>query len=260
MLRATRRFRTWILCLFLGAITPAGGMAQDLTVFAASSLGTAMEDVAEAWAAETGGDLTVSLAGSSALARQVQAGAPVDVVFLANADWMDALEVSSHIDSSARVDLLSNRLVVIGGWHERDAIDLTDPAALSARLGRQRLALALVEAVPAGIYARAALENLGLWDSVEDRVIQVDNVRVALAFVASRAAAFGIVYATDAEVEPRVAIVAEVPTTAHPPIIYPVAPVVGGDADGAERFVSFLQSPVARAIFAGHGFGMAEGR
>ncbi len=247
--------RRLALSLLLVVCVALPGRAADLTVFAAASLRDALTEIAEAWQIETGGTLTLSFAGSSALARQVQAGAPADLVILANAAWMDALQADGAIRAEARVDLLTNRLVVIGGWHQDGALDLTDPQALRGRLGRGRLALALVEAVPAGIYAKAALETLGLWESIEDRVVQADNVRGALAMVAARAASLGIVYATDARAERRIAVLAEIPAEAHPPILYPAAPTTSADST-AQALMGFLQSPIARAIFTGHGFGL----
>ncbi|MEM7723131.1 MAG: molybdate ABC transporter substrate-binding protein [Pseudomonadota bacterium] len=245
------------LALSLGCVTSLS--AADLTVFAAASLRSALEDMAEAWAQDTGGELTLVLAGSSAIARQVQAGAPADVVILANTDWMDALDASGDIDEGSRVDLLGNRLVVIGGWHETDPLDLSDPSALSDRLGRGRLALAMVDAVPAGIYAKTALEALGLWDSVADRVVQADNVRAALTLVGVRAANLGVVYATDAGADRRVAVIADIPPDAHPPIVYPAALTVD-PAPGADALMDMLNGPLAQAIFQGHGFALIAPR
>ncbi len=234
--------------------------AGDVTVFAAASLSDAIRDVAEMWESQTGGDVTLSFAGSSAIARQVQAGAPADVVVLASVEWMDALDQSGDLAPGARLDLLTNRLVVVGGWHEEGDLDLTSASEFVERLGRGRLAMALVDAVPAGIYARAALENLGLWEAVADRVVQSDNVRGALALVAVRAATLGVVYATDAQVERRIEVIAEIPVAAHPPIVYPAAVTRGGDHADAHAFLVFLNSPFARAIFTGHGFGLVGDR
>jgi molybdate transport system substrate-binding protein len=243
----------------LGVALAGPAAAADLTVFAAASLRGALEDVADAWEQTTGGALTLVFAGSSAVARQVQAGAPADLVILANSDWMDMLQASGDIRPDARVDLLSNRLVLIGGWHDTEPLDLTDRDAVLDRLGDDRIALALIDAVPAGIYARAALDSLGLWDAVSPQVVQTDNVRTALALVATRAANFGIVYATDALVEPGVALIAEFSPDLHPPIRYPAAVVSHGDTLRAAQLLAFLQSPIAQAIFAGHGFGLTGG-
>jgi len=255
-----RSLRRALSGLLLAGLLAAPLRAADLTVYAAASLGGVLEEIGQAWQATTGGELTLVLAGSSAIARQIEAGAPADLVILANPDWMDVLEAAGEIDSDSRADLLSNRLVLIGGWQERDALDLSDPDALLERLGRGRFALALTEAVPAGIYARAALETLGLWDTIAPRLVEADNVRAAMALVSLRAAQLGIVYATDAEAEPRVAVLAEIPADSHPPIVYPAALRMGGDAEAGAALIDFLNSPVSRAVFASHGFGLLAGR
>lgn len=247
-------------CALVLGLTLAGpARAADLTVFAAASLGGALEDVAEAWHEATGGRLTLVVAGSSALARQVQAGAPADLVILANTDWMAVLDASGDILPDTRSDLLSNTLVLIAGRQDNAPLDLTDRNAVLARLDRERIALALVDAVPAGIYARAALEALGLWDAVAPQVVQTDNVRAALALVATGAAGFGLVYATDARADPRVAVIADIARDLHPPIRYPAAIVRHGDTEGAARLLAFLQGPDMQGIFADHGFGLIDG-
>lgn len=258
-MEGSRHFRRAAGAVLLALVAIGPLRADDLTVFAAASLREAVTDIAEAWEAETGDEVTLSFAGSSALARQVQAGAPADLAILANASWMDALQAGGDLAPGARIDLLTNRLVMIGARHEAEPLDLTQARVLRDRLGNGRLALALVGAVPAGIYAKAALENLGQWDSVADRVVQADSVRGALALVAARAAALGVVYATDAQAERRVSVVAEIPPDAHPPIVYPAAVTARGDRAAARAFLVFLTGPVARGIFAGHGFGLAGG-
>ncbi len=244
--------RTCLAWLILAAPAPAA----DLTVFAAASLRGAMDDIAAAWASETGGTLTLSFAGSSAIARQVQAGAPADLVILANTAWMDVLEDGGEIDPATRTDLLTNRLVLIGARPE-PPVDLGDGAAVLDRIGEARLALALVDAVPAGIYARAGLETLGLWDALQGQVVQSDNVRGALALVATGAAPYGVVYATDAVAEPRVTVLAEFPADTHPAILYPAAALRGADP-AALDLLGFLGRPVAGAILSGHGFGLVQ--
>ena len=253
-----RRYRLWLgfcVALIAGAGAPAQASAQDLTVHAAASLRGALDDVATLWAQDTGGALTLVYAGSSALARQIAAGAPGDVVFLANTDWMDALAAGGHLVASSRVDLLTNALVVIAP--DPALLAVTDGAAWAARLGRGRLALALTEAVPAGIYARQSLTSLGLWPGLAPHVAETDNVRAALALVASGAAPMGVVYATDARAEPRVHIIADLPADSHDPILYPVAAVAGGDSASAARLLALLQSDRAAAIFRAHGFGLS---
>ncbi|MEQ8366049.1 MAG: molybdate ABC transporter substrate-binding protein [Roseicyclus sp.] len=233
--------------------------ADDLTVYAAASLRGAMDDVAAQWQAETSSDVTLVYAGSSALARQIEAGAPADLFFSANAAWMDMLEEGGHIDPGSRIDLLGNMLVVIGGRTDTAPLDLSDPSALSARLGTGRMALALTEAVPAGIYARQALTFLGLWDSVEDRVVESDNARTTLALVAMGAARLGVVYDTDARADPRVTVLAVLPPDSHDPIVYPLAATTGGDHAAATRFIAFLQSATQRDAFSRHGFTLVQG-
>lgn len=228
-------------------------VAEDVTVFAAASLGTALDEIADIWTAETGDAVTLSYAGSSALARQIEQGAPADLTILSSDDWMDVLEAAGAVVSGTRVSLLSNSLVLVG------AADAA-PFALSdlpERLGEGRLAMALTEAVPAGIYGRAALSTLDLWDAVAPRVVEADNVRAALALVALGAVEFGVVYASDAVAEPAVAVLARFPADSHPPIRYPAALVTGGDAGAG--FLAFLQGPEAAAIFTAQGFGVGPG-
>lgn len=234
------------------ALAPATASAADLTVFAAASLGTALTEIEAMWESETGRDLAVVLAGSSALARQIRQGAPADVFISASPDWMDAIEAEDLVRPGTRRDLLTNSLVVIA--HGPDAPPI-DPAALPGALGDGRLAMALVDAVPAGIYGKAALGHLGLWDALAPRVAQADNVRAALALVAAGEAPFGIVYATDARAEPRVSVVATFAEESHPPIVYPAAVIEGSTAPQAEAFLDWLEGPAARVAFDAQGFG-----
>ena len=253
-----RYVKLFVIAVFAACLCARGGRAADLTVFAAASLQNAMVAIADVWNAETGGTLTLSFAGSSALARQVRAGAPADLVILANTPWMDTLESAGDIVPATRNDLLTNRLVVIAPHGAEASLDPYNGAAFEARLGQGRLALALVDAVPAGIYAKSALEQLGLWPRVMDRVVQTDNVRVALALVAARAATMGIVYATDARANNRVTIIANIPPDTHAPILYPIAATRIGNAQAARAFLNFLHGPQAQAIFTDHGFGLAH--
>lgn len=223
-------------------------MAEPVTVFAAASLKTALDDVAAGY----DGKVVLSYAGSSMLARQVQQGAPADVVFLANTDWMDVLAVDGLIATGTRVDLLGNRLV-LAGPAGAVRVEIGPQLDLAAMLGDGRLAMALVDAVPAGIYGKAALESLGQWAAVEDRVAQVDNVRAALALVSLGQVPLGVVYATDALADPRVDALGVFPVSSHPPIRYPVAAVAGHE-DAAAGFLAFLTGAEARTIFASHGF------
>ena len=237
-------------CLLPFVLAPPA--LADVTVFAAASLGGPLDEIAEAFEQEAGQSVTLSFAGSSAIARQVIAGAPADIVILANGLWMDEVEASGRLRPDTRRDLLSNRLVVIGSWHLERQIDLN---TLPEELETQRLSLALTEAVPAGIYARESLEALGLWGQIAPQVVEADNVRAAQALVAMGAARFGIVYATDVANERRVRVVAEIPEDLHAPIRYPIALTEDAVAE-AEAFLDYLDGPLARATLAGAGFGL----
>ncbi|MEV8466827.1 molybdate ABC transporter substrate-binding protein [Fluviibacterium sp. DFM31] len=223
--------------------------ADEVTVFAAASLKTALDEVAAGWEAATGHHVRAAYAGSSGLARQIAQGAPADLFISANTAWMDWLEVEGAIDPGSRRALLGNRLVLVG---PAGAPPL-DLAALPTKLGSGRLAMALVDAVPAGIYGRAALEHLGLWPDLRAQVVETDNVRAALALVAIGAAQMGIVYGTDARAEPRVAVRAAFDPQSHPPILYPAALMPGASAVAA-AFLTYLSEPEAGAVFTRHGF------
>ncbi|MFV0512558.1 MAG: molybdate ABC transporter substrate-binding protein [Jhaorihella sp.] len=239
--------------LALSAPLPA---AAEVTVFAAASLKNALDAVATRFEGGGGTTVQVSYAGSSALARQIQQGAPAQIFISANTNWMDVLEGEGLLAAESRSDLLTNRLVLIAGPASDKTPELAPGGDLADALGEDgRLAMALVDAVPAGIYGKAALQSLGLWDSVADRVAQADNVRAALRLVAAGEAPLGIVYATDAKAEPDVRVVGVFPEDSHPPIVYPVAIVAGGDTPDARAFLAFLTGGDAGAVFADHGFG-----
>ena len=228
--------------------------AASVTVFAAASLYSALDAIEVEFEAATGIDLVVSFAGSSALARQIQQGAPADIFISASTDWMDQLQQEDLLIPETRRDLVMNALVLIG--HDRDApsVVLDSRLDLVALVGQSRLAMALVDAVPAGIYGKAALGSLGLWDAIEPRVAQADNVRAALRLVASGEASHGIVYATDVQSEPRVRQLAVFPHDSHPPIVYPIAAIKLRDRASQDQFLRFLSSPQARDAFARQGF------
>lgn len=234
-----------LLALFL--TTPA--VAEDVTVFAAASLAGPLDTVAQAFTAQTGHDVTLSYAGSSAIARQVEAGAPADVVFLANRDWMDHLEAAGAIDAATRRDVLGNRLVIV-----MNAELYAEGAQDTAHdLADGRIAMALVEAVPAGIYGRMAFEAMGQWDALRPQVIEADNVRAALRLVVLGAAETGVVYATDAIGEPGVAVIETLSEDLHPPIVYPVAATPDA-TQAAQAFLDWVMGPDARQQFGDAGF------
>jgi len=244
-----------ILRLFMAIVllTPPA-LGETVNVFAAASLKTALDEVAQSFAQTTGHRVAASYAGSSGLARQILHGAPADLFLSANPAWMDELETRGRLAPDTRTDLLGNRLVLIAHDPEAGPLDLDAPGALAMRLGRGHLAMGLVEAVPAGIYGKAALETLGHWNAVSGQIAQSDNVRAALALVATGAAPLGVVYASDAIAEPRVRVVATFPEESHPPIIYPVAVIAGRDGAATRDLLDHLRTPEARAIFEAQGF------
>ncbi len=247
-----RQLLAALLALCVTAAPPAS--AQDVMIFAAASLKTALDGVAAAWSAETGGEAVVSYAASSALARQIEAGAPADVFISADLDWMDYLASWGLIDPDTRRTLLSNRIVLIAAGTDAPPVEIAPGFGLAALLGEGRLAMADVDAVPAGRYGKAALETLGVWGNVESRIAETENVRAALAFVALGEAPYGIVYATDANAEDNVTIVGTFPEDSHPPIRYPVALTADTANPAAADFLEFLGAAPARALLEAQGF------
>jgi len=239
---------------FCVALAPAGVQAADVLVFAASSLKTALDDISAEFAEATGYSATVSFAGSSALARQIQLGAPADVFLSANVAWMDALDADGLVEPGTRRDLLGNTLALIAADPQAETVTLDPGLDLAALLGEGRLAMALVEAVPAGIYGRTALESLGVWTTISARVAQTDNVRAALALVSSGEAPLGVVYTTDALADTSVAIVSTFPPDSHPPITYPVAAMTGRATSAVRAYLDFLGGAAAREVFTRQGF------
>jgi molybdate transport system substrate-binding protein len=223
-------------------------------VFAAASLTNALEEVGRAFTATTGVPVRFSFASSSQLAKQVESGAPADVFVSADQEWMDYLASRRLIEPGTRRDIVGNRLVLVAPADSPVKLKIGPGFPLAAALGaRGRIATGDPSSVPAGKYARAALMRLGVWQSVESRIIPADNVRTALNFVARAEAPLGIVYATDARAEKRVRVVDVFPDSTHEPIRYPAAAttVAGAEAAG---FLEFLTSGPARAIFDRAGF------
>lgn len=243
-----------LVCLVAALALPATARAEQITVFAAASMMDALAEIETDFEAATGHDVVISFAGSSALARQIQQGAPADIFISANPDWMDVLERDGLIEPGSRFDLVGNTLVLIGHDLGAPPVTVGPDLDMTALLGDGRLAMALVDAVPAGIYGKAALTNLGLWQSVAPRVAETDNVRAALALVATGEAPFGIVYASDAAAEDRVTVVGTFPAGSHPPIVYPAADLAGRDVPAEAAFLAYLRGPEARAALARQGF------
>jgi molybdate transport system substrate-binding protein len=262
---ATRRalLATVLSLALLGAVPAnswvqaAPGEAQpNLVILGASSLTDALNEIGPAFTAKTHHGVTLSYAASSALARQIEAGAPADVFVSADTEWMDYLQTRNLIDPDTRRNVLGNRLVLISPADSTFTIKIAPHFALAKLLGDGRLATGNPDSVPVGKYARSALTRLGVWTEVQDKIAAADNVRAALALVARGEAPLGIVYRTDALIEKKVRIVAEFPANSHDPIIYPAATTARAQA-GAADFIKFLSSPTARAIFAKYGFDAA---
>ncbi len=238
-----------VLLLVLAAPVQAAG---PVTVFAAASTTDAVQAVLDAFRkAHPETDARASFAASSTLAKQIARGAPADLYLSANVAWMDYLEDRGAIDPASRVDLLGNRLVLVASPMSPVSGDL---AKLPEALGARRLAIGDPGHVPAGIYAKQALQSLGLWAKLRDKTAFAANVRAALALVGRGEAAAGIVYATDARISDQVSTLATLPADSHPPIRYPLARVDGADSPGAQALYDFFRSTEARAIFQDHGF------
>jgi molybdate transport system substrate-binding protein len=237
---------------------PGAASADRVTVFAAASLKTALDEIAARWGEATGNEVVASYAGSPQLAQQIAEGAPADLFLSASVQWMDELASQSLIVPDSRRDLLGNTLVLVAHGPDAPPVEIGPDLDLLALLNGGRLAMALVDSVPAGQYGKEALTSLGLWGAVEPWVAQSENVRAALALVASGEAPYGIVYGSDAvaddEAEDQVTVVGTFPSDSHAPITYPAALVAGRDTPAAREFLDHLSSPEASEVFARLGF------
>ncbi|MDP3256587.1 MAG: molybdate ABC transporter substrate-binding protein [Bosea sp. (in: a-proteobacteria)] len=239
----------------VAAPQPVLAQPKDLVIFAAASLKNALDEAAAGWARETGKPAPkISYAASSALAKQLEAGAPADLFLSADLNWMDYAAGKGLIRPDTRVTLLANRIALIAPSDSRLSLTLTAGVDLAAALGPGRLAMANVDSVPAGKYGKAALERLGAWDKVKDRVAQADNVRAALLLVSRGEAPLGIVYTTDAAADPKVKVLATFPQDSHPPILYPVAVTRDSTHPDAAGFLAHLRSSGPKAAFEKQGF------
>lgn len=246
--------RLGLLLTLLALAPPAIAQERGPVVLAAASLQESLSEAANAWAAKGHAKPVLSFAASSALARQVIAGAPADLFLSADEPWMDSVAKAGMLRAGTRATLLGNRLVLIAPAASRTKLTIARGFPLARALGRGRLALADPDAVPAGKYAKAALPRLGVWTGVADRLAPAENVRAALALVERGAAPLGIVYATDARASKAVRVVDTFPASSHPPIRYPVAQLKASQHGDAAAFRAFLFSKQGRAIFARHGF------
>jgi molybdate transport system substrate-binding protein len=241
-----------ILC---GSVhSPALAQDKSLTVFAAASMKNALDDIDAAYTARTGVKIAASYAASSALAKQIELGAPADIFASADTDWMDYAINKKNINQPTRVNLLGNSIVLIAPKDSKIENVAIGPGFDLAKLaGDGKIATGDVKAVPVGKYAKAALEKLGAWQSAEPKFAMAESVRAALTLVARGEASLGIVYSTDAKVEPGVKIVGIFPPDSHPAIIYPVAATATAKTEAAD-YLAFLRTSVAKAIFEKYGF------
>jgi molybdate transport system substrate-binding protein len=238
-----------------GAVSqPPQAQEKTLTVFAAASMKNALDDINTAFSKKTSIKTVASYAATSALMRQIEQGAPADIFASADLQWMDYGIKNKLINPSTRLNLLGNRLVLIAPKDSKiTTVKLEKGFDLAKLVGDGRIATGEVKSVPVGRYAVAALQKLGMWSTVEKRMAMVENVRVALTLVARGEATLGIVYETDAKVDPGVKIVAHFPADSHPEIVYPVGATVKANAN-AQRYINFLQSGASKSIFEKYGF------
>lgn len=242
------------LVVLLAVTGSARAQTGATLVFAAASLKNALDEIGAQWSQETGGTATMSYAASSALARQVESGAPADIFISADLDWMDYLQERNLVQPESRVTLLGNRLVLVAPSDYDGTVDIAPDFPLADLLGAGRLAIGVVEAVPAGRYGKAALESLGVWPQVEGKLAQADSVRAALALVSRGEAPFGIVYQTDATADLGVRVVGTFPEDSHPPILYPAALLAESSNANAASFLDYLKSDEATPAFERQGF------
>jgi molybdate transport system substrate-binding protein len=249
-----------LLSAAIAITAPRAALAQkteqgtDVVVFAAASLKNALDAASAQWQTDTGKKTVISYAASSALAKQIEQGAPASVFISADLEWMDYLAKKDLVDPASRSNLLGNRLVLIVPKGKASPLEIKKGFDLAKVVGEGRLAVGQVESVPAGKYAKAALGNLGVWDSVSGKLAQTENVRAALALVSRGEAAAGIVYQTDAAADKTVEIIATFPEDSHPPIIYPAALTKGSVNPDAASLLNFLKSAKAKPFFEGQGF------
>jgi molybdate transport system substrate-binding protein len=228
---------------------------ESITVFAAASLKNALDDSNAAFSKATGVKVVASYEASSALAKQIEQGAPADVFISADLRWMDYAAEHKLIKPDSRVNLLGNKLVLIASADSKlDKIAIAQGFDIAKLAGDGRIAVADVKAVPAGAYAKAALEKLGAWAAAEPKLAMAANVRATLAFVARGETAIGIVYETDAKIEPKVKIVGVFPDESYPPVTYPVAATAATAKPAVARYLNFLRTPAAKVIFEKYGF------
>jgi molybdate transport system substrate-binding protein len=236
------------------AFSPALAQDKSLTVFAAASMKNALDDIDAAYTAKTGVKVVASYAASSALAKQIEQGAPADIFASADTDWMDYATSKKNINEPSRVNLLGNSIVLIAPKDSKiETVTIAPGFDLAKLAGDGKIATGDVKAVPVGKYAKAALEKLGAWQAAEPKFAMAESVRAALTLVARGEAALGIVYSTDAKIEPGVKIVGIFPPDSHPAIIYPIAATATAKTEATD-YLAFLRSSAAKTIFEKYGF------
>jgi len=247
----------WLLTVALlsgGGTAAAADDSRTVLVFGAASLTNVLDDLSKAFTDKSKVDVKTSYAASSVLAKQIEAGAPADVFFSADLEWMDYLDQRRLLKAGSRHEVVGNKLVLIAPVDSTVTVKIRKGVDFGLALGAQgKIATGDPDSVPVGKYAKAAFTNLGVWDKVSGQIVGAENVRAALAFVARGEAPLGVVYKTDAMAEKKVRIVDEFPADSHPPIRYPIAVTTHGTAD-AQKFVEFVRSKQAREIFRKYGF------
>ncbi len=237
-----------------GMPAPASGEVAAPVVFAAASMKTALDAAAAAWKADTGKTVSIAYASSATLAKQIEQGAPADIFISADLKWMDYLEKSKLIRAGTRRNLFGNKLVLIEPSDADVKLEIAKGFDLAGAAGDGKIAVCAIDSCPGGIYAKEALESLGVFAGVEPKLAQADNVRNALTLVSRGEAKFGIVFATDAKADPKVKVVGTFPASSHSKIVYPVALIAASANPDAAFFLAYLTSQAATKIFTGQSF------
>ena len=239
--------------LFAPRVFAANDGKTPITVFGAASLTDVLQDLGDTFTKDTSIPVRFSFASSSALARQIENGAPADLFFSADLQWMDYLQARALIRPATRVDMVGNQLILVAPVDSKVTLKIEPHFPLAAALGKGRLATGDPDSVPAGRYAKEALIALGVWDSVSARLVRADSVRAALAFVDRGETPLGIVYATDALADKKVRFIDAFPADSHEPIIYPAALTNVANADAA-KFLAYMRGPAGDLAFKRYGF------
>lgn len=248
--------RRLLLATALAATLATPALSEEVVVFAAASLKNALDAVAADFQTATGNTVTISYAGSNQLAKQIIEGAPADIFISAAVNWMDEIEKAGLVAPDTREDLLGNTLVLVAHGKDAAPVEIGEGFDLKSLLGDGKLAMAMVDSVPAGQYGKESLENLGIWSAIEGSVAQSENVRAALALVSSGEAPYGIVYASDAVADENVTVAGTFPDDSHKPIVYPAALLTGAKDEADKAFFEALSADAADARFTEQGFSL----